>query len=102
MNIFPRDQVQKIEASRSKSKNPRLKWGFLQNGKSMDFEIGFEFFRRITLDRFQSTPATFLPKKNQSKRPPNQISRIEQKRHLERRKRKKGGGDEIRNRSQHK
>jgi hypothetical protein len=101
VKVFPKDQVQKIKPSSSKSKSSGSTWGFLQKVNSRDFSNEIDSNQENTQDRFQYVPATFLPKKNQSKRPPNQISRIEQKRQFERRKGKKGGGEGIQDCSQH-
>jgi hypothetical protein len=102
MKVIPKDQSQKIKPSRSNPQNPSSNRGFLQKVNSRDFSNGIDSNQENTQDRFLYDPATFQPKKNQSKRPPKQFSRIEQRRHLERRKREKGGGDGIQDCSQHK
>jgi hypothetical protein len=78
MKVFPKDQVQKIQPSRSNPQNSSSTWGFLKNGKSMDFSNKIDSNQENTQDRFLYVPATFLPKKNQSKWLGIKIHEIEQ------------------------
>jgi hypothetical protein len=91
MKVIPKDQIQKIKASRSNRQNSRLNWGFLQNGISRDLKIERDFSRGITLDVSQGVPATFSQRKSHSKRFQIKNHEIMLMNQIEKRKEKKGG-----------